>query len=123
MSPFLKFSKFSRVKSIQSPKITREIKPFKFKNFLFIKILLILLLVGSVFLYLMQINSLATKGFKIQELEGRIGVLQDGNKKMSMEAVKLRSMAELNEKIQNLDMVPITEFSYIEATSTGVAKR
>jgi len=121
MSPFFKFQKKSKLQKREN------INPIKVnvgkKTRIFFKALLILLLVGSVFLYLLQINSLATKGFKIQGLEGQISELSDANQKLSIEAVRLRSMAELNEKVQNLDMVPISDYSYIDATSTGVALR
>ena len=85
--------------------------------------MVIIILAGSVFLYLLQINSLATKGFQIQELESKVAKYDEENKKLSLDAVRLRSMAELSEKVQNLDMVPITDFAYIVDTGTGVAKR
>jgi len=122
MSPFFKFQKCSRLKR-STARLKKEPKLKKCKNSMFLKVFLILILAGSVFLYLMQINSLATKGFKIQEFEKKVSDLSEGNKKLSVEAVRLRSMAELNEKVHNLDMVPVSEFSYLEATSTGVAKR
>jgi len=121
MSPFFKFQKCSRANRNEE-KPCAKIKIGN-KSKLFIKILIIIFLVGSVFLYLLQINSLATKGFKIQALEMQMSELNESNKKLNLEAVRLRSMAELNEKVQNLDMVPINNFSYIDATSTGMAKK
>jgi len=122
MTPFLKFQKKFRkpVKLSEKKQTKSEIKSRT--NFI-IKMLIIVFLVGSIFLYLLQINSLATKGFKIQKLEQQVNLLQTKNEKLSLQAIKLRSMAELNEKVRNLDMVPISQYSYLESTSTGMARR
>jgi len=120
MSSLLRFQKKSNFQTVSSNKVDKHCNN---KTYLFCKVLVILFLVGSIFLYLLQINSLATKGFKIQELERQLNELKDNNKKLSLEAVHLSSMAELNEKVHNLDMVSVDEFSYINLGSTGMAKR
>jgi hypothetical protein len=122
MTPFLKFQKkFRKPVKVSEKKQTKS--GIKSRTNFVVKALIIVFLVGSIFLYLLQINSLATKGFKIQKLEQKVNVLQTKNKKLSLRAIKLRSMAELNEKVRNLDMVPISQYSYLEATSTGMARR
>lgn len=122
MTPFLKFQKkFRKPVKVSEKKQTKS--GIKSRTNFVVKALIIVFLVGSIFLYLLQINSLATKGFKIQKLEQKVNVLKTKNKKLSLQAIKLRSMAELNEKVRNLDMVPISQYSYLEATSTGMARR
>lgn len=105
-------------------KIKREIKKQsfwkKFQGFNFNVIILGLIILVS-FLYLVQVNSVAAKGFKIKDLEKRIEELKDGNKNLELKVAELQSRGYIKKEIQKLNMVAVSNVDYITAVSTVVA--
>lgn len=65
-------------------------------------------------LYLFQVNSIATKGYEIRDLESRINELHKENKKMEIREVELRSMYNIEKASQDLNLVNSKEVTYIE---------
>ena len=72
--------------------------------------------------YLVQINSLATKGYQIEELENRITELQQEQADLELEALSLQSMGVVKEKVDNLGMVLAGESDYLQPTPVAVAR-
>ncbi len=86
-----------------------------------------LLLLGCILitgaLYLVEINGLSTKGYKIRELERSITVLQEENEKLSVAAIESRSMATLEKKINSFGMVASDKLSFVENNNVAMASR
>jgi cell division protein FtsL len=90
-----------------------------------VKILNILIIFALLFaggLYLFQISSLATKGFKIKDLEKKIETLKEQKEKIELEIADLQSTNKVQERIKNLNMVLTTKVSYISGTSSVAVK-
>jgi len=73
-------------------------------------------------LFLLQSNRIAVKGYEINELEKKIDELRETNNKLKTESVKLQSISLIQEKIDNLKMVPVNQINYV-TEKTGVAMR
>ncbi|MCX6746152.1 MAG: hypothetical protein NTX00_04015 [Candidatus Parcubacteria bacterium] len=83
--------------------------------FIFIGILFI-----SIF-YLEQINSLATKGYKIRNLENKVSDLKDENKKLELQITELRSTERVAKEIKTLKMEEVARIEYLQADGSTVA--
>jgi len=67
-------------------------------------LLLIVFFVG--FLYLVQTNINATKGYKIKDLEKQLTQLQKDNKELKLGYIELQSIANVIDKSAKLNLVP-----------------
>ena len=75
---------------------------------------LILLFCACGALYLFQVNSIATKGFEVRELEGKIEDLKKEGRKMEIREVELRSMYNIEKASKDLELVESKEVTYVE---------
>jgi len=71
--------------------------------------------------YLAQTNSSATQGYRIDELEGRIREMQRVNKKLNLEYIELQSMANLVERVDEMDLVAVGDVRVIDSLGSVVA--
>jgi len=72
--------------------------------------------------YLVQINSLATKGYQIKDLENKITSLKQEKADLELEALSLQSMGNVAEKVQGLGMVSAGEPEYLAPTPVAMAR-
>lgn len=84
--------------------------------------LLILLIILFSILYIVQANSVATDGYKIQEHKSRIEELQTENKNLELKLSEIRSLGFLEEKIESLNMVKVEKVDYLSPVSEVAAK-
>ncbi len=84
-------------------------------------ITIILFLILSLF-YLAQTNQIATKGYKIRELEEKKAQELNKQESLKIEAARLRSIKEIQNNASNLEMVPATEINYV-SPDKSVAKK
>ncbi|MDD5043240.1 MAG: septum formation initiator family protein [Patescibacteria group bacterium] len=90
-------------------------------NGLNFNVIILVLIVAAGLLYLVQINSVAAKGFEIKDLEKRIETLKDDNKNLELKIAELQSHSYLAEKIKGLNMVAVSKVDYLIPGSTAVA--
>lgn len=72
--------------------------------------------------YLIQVNSLATKGYQIKELEKKITDLNQENSDLQLDALSLQSMGAVKDKVNELKMVSANETDYLQPTAVAVAR-
>jgi len=101
---------------------TKENKKLKFNLKIFNIFIFVLVLVSGVY-YLVGINDLTIKGFKLQELKKEVSQLNDKNKELEIKVTYLESYNNLNERAQELKMVAVGEIDYITSVVEIVAKR
>ena len=82
-----------------------------------------LLFVGSIVVYLVEVNYIAAKGFQVRDIEKQIIALQESNEKLQLQAIEMRSMTDLSEKVSQLNMVPIDCITYYDSAGQLVAQR
>ncbi len=73
--------------------------------------------------YFWQVNSLATRGYKIRELESEIGLLQKNTQQLEVQAAQAESLDNVTEKIKQLNMVTPNKVEYLNPTGSDVAMR
>jgi len=91
------------------------------------KIKKVFLILGSVafialaFVYLFQINFISEQGILISGLEKEIEGIKRENEKLTLQAISMRSMASVQERMINAKMVPVEKVSYLDAGGQYVA--
>lgn len=76
---------------------------------------LLLLTIGFVgVLYLVQVNSLSTKGYTIKELEKKISETQKEQEVLQMRIVEAQSLGQLQQKIDTLGLIKSERVDYIK---------
>lgn len=85
--------------------------------------LAITLTVSVSVVYLVEINYITTRGFHLKEIEKKINDVKEENEKLSLQVIQIKSMANLSEKIAELDMVPAEKIIYYNSAGQAVAKK
>lgn len=67
--------------------------------------------------YLIQVNTLATKGYAIRELEVEIATQKKNNELLGLEIIERQSMDALQRKIAELGLVAVDRIDYIAPTA------
>ena len=83
-------------------------------------LLLSVVLIGG--MYLVQVNGLSTKGYRIRELEHSVTQLKGENEKLSVRVTEARSLASLQEKIKGFSMVSVDHMDYLASQDVAMAK-
>ncbi len=85
----------------------------KTKSNLWIGVLLII--IGIV--YLVQVNSLSTKGYEIKKLEAKLLELKESHARLELEAAALKSIQNLEAIVKTLNLVPSGGVNYLKGLS------
>lgn len=88
-----------------------------------INVLLSTLIVFMVFAYVVQINSIATKGYKIKDLEHKLIELRQISQDLQSEAFKLQSIDNVSKKIDGMEMEVAKNIEYIPQDNSLVSTR
>lgn len=75
---------------------------------------LVAIIVFSGTYYLFQVNSLASKGYELKELQNKVATLEEANKKGRIKEVELMSMYNIEKVTENLDLVNLNDVTYLE---------
>ena len=97
---------------------TMRVKPEK-KG---VKILIIALIACFGVGYLVQVNSLATKGYQIKELENQITTLQQEKADLELQSLSLQSMSAVKDRLAQSGMVATQSSDYLEPTPVAMAR-
>jgi len=87
-----------------------------------VNIVIIGLVIFSSAAYLIQVNSLATKGYQIRELEIKISQLEKEGSALELEALNLQSIDNIKSKVSHLNMVDIDKVEYLVSTPVAFAR-
>ncbi len=98
-------------------------KEKSFLNIKIINILLSILILLSGAYYLIGINDLAVKGFKLQALKEETNRLNGENKELGIKITDLESYNSLNARAQALKMVAVGKIDYLAGADATVAKK
>lgn len=88
-----------------------------------INVFLGILVVFSAIAYLFQVNSLATKGYEIKELEQKLEALMETKRDLETRSLELQSMSVISSKVQEMNMVPIENARLISPEDSVAVKR
>jgi len=123
MSPLWKKLNRQQKRNHHFPELTGSFKLLLWRiiggRSVLIVLLLANLLVG--FFYLTQTNQTATYGYEIKSRENELSRLQDENKRLNLDYIRLQSMAEIEAKLKNLNLVPADNVETISALDSPLA--
>lgn len=72
--------------------------------------------------YLIEVNSLATKGYRIGELEVKIDQLQQESKDLELQVLELQSIESVKNKVSQLNMVSGGKVEYLISSPVAIAR-
>lgn len=72
--------------------------------------------------YLIQVNGLATKGYRIGELEVKIDQLQQESKDLELQVLELQSIESVKNKVSQLNMVSGGKVEYLISSPVAIAR-
>lgn len=70
------------------------------------------------FLYIYEVNNLATKGYDIKKFEADLEQQKKENENLNIRAAELKSMYNIEEKTKDLNMVAPKDISYLNIPET-----
>jgi len=117
--------KFFHLTRIKKKTSRRKRKIFRFPQIRF-KAFSLIVYSGLVVLflaYLVQINSIATKGYVISELETKLSELAKQNNSLQAEALSLQTTDNVVNKLEDMGLVSSEEVEYINIIKPTVAVR
>lgn len=71
--------------------------------------------------YLIHINTLATRGYAMKELDQHIADLKKQNERLQLDIIESQSMGTLQKKIDEMKLVRADHIDYIEPGVASVA--
>lgn len=103
----------------------REIKMQWRKRFLNSSVSLAVFFVGILFgiMYIMQTNSISTKGYEMNELENKITLLEQENQKIQFHLASNKSMQSIQQRLAGTELVVADNFQYGSLVGTAMAMR
>jgi cell division protein FtsL len=115
-------SKFYNLNKLNTEKHTLNKKP-KIRRGSFIIYIVIFLIILSSLAYVIQVNSIAVKGFKIEELRKRVNQLQMENEKLEIKVAEMQSMSKIEEVANQLGLVKSEKVEYLKGGSSMMVVR
>ena len=85
--------------------------------------LLILLIISFSVLYVIQANSIATGGYRIEKYKNELKSLQSENKNLELKLSEVQLLSNLEKKVESLKMVKIGKIEYLLPISKVAAKQ
>jgi cell division protein FtsL len=73
--------------------------------------------------YILQTNSIATRGYEVEQFESKLNSLKNENQNMKNQVAELRSIKNLESEKGKLDAVASSDISYVSAGTATVAMR
>ncbi|MDD2807108.1 MAG: hypothetical protein PHW95_01120 [Patescibacteria group bacterium] len=119
MTKFLSIGQAAKQKTPirRNAKILKTKSKSKFFNFVMMTI------IGVMFFgYLVQVNSLATKGYQIKALQGKVTDLKQQQDDLQLQALSLQSMGAVQDKVNSLKMVDAGKSDYLVEKPVAVAR-
>lgn len=86
----------------------------------FLTLVLIFSIATVIFLYVLQVNGIAAKGYMIRDLKTQVYELEEQNRALQVSISNLKSIDNLQVQIADFDMVKVENIEYVILSSTNV---
>jgi cell division protein FtsL len=106
----------------QNTKRKTNTEKINVKGFINSTVLIVALLFVSAAVYLYSINSSASKGYQMRQVEKDINNLKKENENLKIKEAELKSLYHIEESSKNLNMGDLKNVSYIEETGPVAMK-
>lgn len=73
--------------------------------------------------FVVQTNSLSTKGYAISSLEKKVTELENQNRQLEVQIAQYQSMHSIKERIKGSNLVAVGTPEYVDAPSMAIAQR
>jgi len=89
----------------------------------FVNLFIFILIAVSMATYLNGINSLVVKGFTLEAAQKNLDSLTVENGQIESKKIALESYTDIEQKLNDLHMVPVDKIEYLEIGDGTVAKK
>lgn len=89
----------------------------------FLAMILIFAMITVMILYVLQVTSIAAKGYEIRGLKKRIAQIEEKNKALQVNISNLKSVNSLQSKTETFNMVKAEEIEYVILSPANVAAK
>ncbi|MFA6271948.1 MAG: hypothetical protein WC693_02450 [Patescibacteria group bacterium] len=117
MTKFTRFTTRCRRERVQNEKKLKKVR----LGSISIRMVVVALTVLVGFVYLVQVNTVSTGGFKIKDLSQRAEDLQRENKKLEMQVSELQSLRTIKEASKDMELVGVSRMDYVTLSPSEVA--
>lgn len=115
-----KFTRFTTRRKKERLQKESKLKKVRLGN-ISLRMVVVTLTVLVGFVYLVQVNSVSTGGFKIKDLSQRAEELQRENKKLDLQVSELQSLRTIKEASEDLELVGVSRMDYVILPPSEVA--
>jgi len=109
------------MEQISAQEISAPGNKFRFNIKIFNRIVIFTAIISGL-AYLLCVNDLAIKGFKINELKKQLNTLSEESAKQELEIMSLKSYTRISQRAKDMNLVPAGKAIYVN-TDTGLAVR
>lgn len=113
---------YYNAKDKPAKKMRKEKKHHVYKKKTF-NIFLSLVVLSALFIYLVQSNSLLTRGYELKQVEKKSQEVKRFRKELETKSLELQSMTIMTPKIEKLNMVEVGVAKFITPQEKSVAKK
>jgi len=93
------------------------------KRIKFINLFLFVLIIVGVAAYLNGINGLIVKGFSLDESKKQLELLANENNQIESKKIALESYGDIEQKLNDLHMVPVDKIEYVVVNDGAIARK
>lgn len=86
-----------------------------------LNLILVVLIIFFSIIYLLQMNHMSVKGYKIKDLENRMEELREDNQKLHLKVNEMQSLSYIDEKLSSRNFITSGSTKYVSATASAVA--
>ena len=110
---------------LQNQSSKREIKMQWWKKIVNSSMSVSIFFVGIVFgvMYIVQTNSISTKGYEMSDLENKITFLEQETQKIEFQIASSKSMKSIQSRLVGTELVAADTFQYATLVGTAMAMR
>ncbi len=75
------------------------------------------------FAYILLVNNITVKGFELRDLRAQINDLNEENRSLETNLMSMKAYGNIYSQVEDLNMVAIADFDYINLSDFSVAKK
>jgi hypothetical protein len=118
------FSKNNNAAINEPVEVKSKINFRKYINYGLFNRFLGVVIIGLAIYYCAGLNDLSVKGFRLQELKRELAAKEEENSNLNNKVLALQSLANINDRLKNVNMVAVgSSVDYLTTDSGSMARR
>lgn len=111
----------ANISEVQNSKLT--LLKQRIFNFKFLNKTIFIIILGLGIAYIVDMNSLSTQGFALNDLKEKRNQLAAENEQLELNAMSYSSYKSITKRVNEMKMVAANDVEYVDSSSAMVAKK